>query len=127
MKTSITQIPKYCQLIMAVTLCLQISINTNLWAQPLKSKSRSSSMDEANSLNTSLFPSDKNVSNLKNFWIKIFSVYSDEQTIVHDKNDPHIFYQVINHPRMEHFTRKRLVKRTELKEKLPKIPTPKPF
>ncbi len=62
-----------------------------------------------------LFQQDANVTNLKNFWIKIFTQHSDEQTIVHDKTDPNLFYETIEHPGMEHFTRKRLVERTEKK------------
>lgn len=49
------------------------------------------------------------------FWKKMFTYYSDQQTLIHDKNNPEIIYLVINHQNYEHFKRKKLVK-TKLNE-----------
>jgi hypothetical protein len=109
MKTLSTKVSKWCPQFMAVvsigvvglfiglqTLAPSVGVVSVAVAQPIQS-----------------FPADKNVSNLKSFWIRIFTEFSDESTIVHDKTNPHIFYKVIKHKGVEHFARKRLVSRTE--------------
>lgn len=45
------------------------------------------------------------------FWKKMFTHYSDQQTLIHDKNNPEIIYLVIDHQNYEHFKRKKLVKK----------------
>jgi membrane-bound lytic murein transglycosylase D len=69
-------------------------------------------------LGQDLLPSNELTEKRKLFWVKIFTEYSDDFTIIHDSEIPELIYDVVEHKGYEHFKRIRRVKsRLELVRK----------
>lgn len=43
------------------------------------------------------------------FWIKIYTQYSVDQTVIHDRFEPTIIYKVVDHPNANHTQRRKIV------------------
>jgi len=58
---------------------------------------------------------DEEIKNLKSFWVTVFTEFDDQKTLIHDKSNPNIIYEVVSHEDFEHFKRTKKVNKTQKK------------
>jgi len=68
-----------CAIIISFIICVSL-----IHAQP------------SNNNNNDLFPVPENLKPNVDFWLKVYTLYSSEQVIIHDSKDLRIIYQVVN-------------------------------